>query len=160
MMPRRVRGSECRADLLDDRGDQGRREAAGAKGELLQRLAVDPFQGEIVHPVGFAEVVGPHHVGVLDPGPELRLAQEAFDGDRVLRQPGAQDLEGRQAALGMFGAIHRRGTALADMLQEAVPRYGPADEVLLAHEIASKITPAHEAEQAQLLDAVDDEPLS
>jgi hypothetical protein len=146
-----VRGSQCRANLLDDGGDQGRCQAAGAKGELLQRLAVHPFEGEIVHPFGFAPFIGLHDVGVLDPGPELGFAQEPFYGDRILPQTGAQDLEGRQPALGMLGAIDGSGTALADVLEEAVSRYGSADEVVLAHEIASKITPASEAEQAYCL---------
>jgi len=87
----------------------------------------------------------------LHPGPELGFAEESFDGDRVLPQTVAQDLEGRQPALRMLGTVNGGGTALADVLEEAVPRYGSADEVLLAHEIASKITPASEPEQAHCL---------
>jgi hypothetical protein len=146
-----VRGSQCRADLLDDGGDQDRCQAARAKGEFLQRLAVHPFEGEIVHPLGFAPFVGLHHVGVLDPGPKLGFTEEPLYGDRILPQTGAQDLEGGQPALGMLGAINGSGTALADVLEEAVSRYGSADEVVLAHKIASKITPAPEPEQAHCL---------
>ena len=56
--------------------------------ERLQRLAGGPFQRQVVHAVGLAEVEGAHHVRMDHPGPELGLAQEALDRDRVLARRG------------------------------------------------------------------------
>ncbi len=82
----------CRAqggtDLLDDRRHQFGSQVPGADGELLQGLAVDPLQGEVVQILGLAVVVGLDDVRVADPRAELGFTQEALDGHRVLGQSG------------------------------------------------------------------------
>ena len=71
--------------------------------------------------------------GMVDPRAVLRLAQKALHGDRVLRQPLAQDLHRGGAALGMVGAIHRGRASLADVLREVVARHRPADQIVCVH---------------------------
>ena len=55
------------------------------------------------------------------PRAEFRLAQEALDGDGVLAEAGTQDLHRGEAALGVFGLVHRGGAALADVLSRRYP---------------------------------------
>ena len=100
-----VRRGERPADLLDDVAHQGGGQLPGADGELLERLALDPLHGEVVQVLGLAVGVRLDDVRVVDARAELRLAQEALDGHRVLRQAGAQDLHGGDAGLGVFGLV-------------------------------------------------------
>ena len=131
---RGVRGRQGRADLLDDVGHQRRGQGTRARGEQLERLALRPFERQEVGPVLLAVLPGPDHVGVHHAHPELRLAQEALDGDRVLRDPGAEDLDGGGAPLGVLGLVDHGGAALTDVLDEAVAGHRAADEIVWRHE--------------------------
>ena len=133
MIPALWARAEGRAELLDDRGHQRRRQLARAVDELRQRLALGPLERQVVQSVRGAVVVGLDDVGMLDPGAVLGLAQEALDGDRVLRQPRPQDLHRGPAALGVLGAIDRGRAALADVLGEVVARHRASDHVVGVH---------------------------
>jgi hypothetical protein len=106
-----------------------------------------------------AEVVRLDDVGVVDPGAEFRLAEESLDGHRVLRQAGAQDLQGRESAVGVFSLVHRRGAAFTDVLQEAVAGHGAAEETVFAHGM-DQATSAREREQAAAAYAFSHRPLT
>src|SRR6185503_5762988 len=121
------------AYLLDDRGHQGGRQAAGPGDEAGKRLALSPLEREIVEPVSLTVVVRAHHVRVAEPLAELGLAQEALDGNGIFSQAGDQNLDRGGAALRMLPSIHACSAALADILDEAVTRHRATDEVLRGH---------------------------
>lgn len=78
-------------------------------------------------------VVGPDDVRVIDSGAVFRFPQKTLHGDRVLRQPGTQNLYGRNTPLRMLGTVHCCGTSLADVLGEVVSGDGPAGQGIVAH---------------------------
>ena len=111
----------------------------GPVDELGQRLALGPFERQVLQSVGGAEIVGLDDVGMRDAGAVLRLAEESLDGDRIPGEAGTQNLDRRQSALRVLGPIHGRGTALADVLREMVARYRATDEVVCVHGTAKLV---------------------
>ena len=61
--------------------------------------------------------------------------------DRILAHAGAQDLERRHTALGVFRAVDCRGPSFTNMLEKAVPGHGASDEVLLCHWVGKVLAP-------------------
>src|SRR5438309_1808844 len=66
--PRLVCRHQRRGQLSHHAGDQGRSERTHAVYVLRQRLAVGPFEGEVIQAVRFPVVVGADHARVLDAG--------------------------------------------------------------------------------------------
>ena len=131
--PGLVRGAEGAAQLLHDGRDQRGSELARAVDELLERLALGPFEGEVVEPIRLPVVVGADDVGVGDPGAVFGLAQEPLDRDRILRQSRAQQLDRGRSLVGVLGSIDGGGPALADVLREVVPGDRATYHVVGAH---------------------------
>ncbi len=58
---------------------------------------------------------------LVEPGGDLRLAQEAFPEARVLREFGDQYLERDLATLGILREVHRPGRAAPEQAFDPVP---------------------------------------
>src|SRR5437879_3628848 len=126
-------GPPRHVELPHHAGDQGRSERTHAVYVLRQRLAVGPFEGEVIQAVRVPVVVGADHARVLDPRAVACLSQEALDSRGVAREPRPQYLERTGTALGVLCAVHFGRASLADALEEAVAGDGPTGEVLAGH---------------------------
>ena len=76
---------------------------------------------------------------MADPRPVFGFPQEALDRGRVAGEAGAQDFDGRLAAIAVVGAVHRSRAALADILGEAVPGHRPTDHIVRVHGTAKLV---------------------
>ena len=92
-----------------------------------------PFQREVLHPVGFAEVEGTDHVGMDDARAEFGLAQETLDRHRVGGKSGTQQLQRDGPPLGVFGEVDFCGPALTDGLLQRVAGDRAPDKRILCH---------------------------
>jgi hypothetical protein len=126
-------GTERRAQLLDDSGNQVGSQLARAGGEGGERLAIGPLEGEVIQSFFLAEGVRLDDIGMIDPGTVLGFAQESLDGNRVLAHSGSQDFDGGDPFFGVFRTVDRGGSTLSNVVEKAIARDVSAGQILLRH---------------------------
>ena len=103
-----VRHLERAAELLADRQRRRDIEPPGVLNERGQRGAPDQLHRDVVGPVRFAEVVGPHHIAMGDPPRQPELLLEALEhGGAQLLELRPQHLDRHELAeLAVHRAVH------------------------------------------------------
>jgi hypothetical protein len=109
------------ADLPEDRQRLPGVEAALLGQHALEVGPVDVAHGDVEHALGVAGLVDRQHVGMVDGGGELRLADEPLPEPLVLGQLGRDDLErDPPAEAEVLGPVHHGHPAPPDERLNAV----------------------------------------
>ena len=97
--------------------------------EVLERLAIEKFHGDVAPTVMLANFVDSADVGVIERGGGAGFTTEAFEGLRVAIEIFREEFKGDKAAeFGVFGLVHNAHTPTAEFFQDAVVRKCLADE--------------------------------
>ncbi len=100
---------------------------------ILQRRPVEILHHDVLAVFVFANVVDGADVGMVERRRRPRLAPEALERLRVLRQFVGQKFQGHTPAEAqIFRLIHHTHTAAAQFLDDTVMRYGFADHLRAA----------------------------
>ena len=118
--PEPVRLGDGLRQHLDEPGRPSGR-PGGAVEPLAQAAPLDVLQLEVGEPVGLADVVDLHDVGVLQAGNGLRLGQEAGGGQVAGMGPGQDHLEGAGPVQSdLSGVVNHAHAAAPEFAQDLV----------------------------------------